>query len=88
VEESMGGGVSREEASVHYPGADLIETSLRWTPALGDGGRRFLAIFKTWLPLVDFNNAKWIRRQWLEMFLKKCGIKIREVRKKRRRGNR
>jgi len=37
----MGGGVSREEASVQYLRAELIETSLRWTPALGDGGRRF-----------------------------------------------
>jgi len=37
----MGGGISREEASVHYPGAEPIETHLRWTPALGDGGRRF-----------------------------------------------
>ena len=37
----MGGGVSREEVSVHYPGAELIEKSSRWTPALGDGSRRF-----------------------------------------------
>jgi len=36
----MGGGVSREEASVHDPGAELSETSSRWTPALGDGSRR------------------------------------------------
>jgi len=37
----MGGGVSQEEASVHYPGAEPIETSLRWTPALGHSARRF-----------------------------------------------
>jgi len=37
----MGGKVSRKEASVHYPGAALIETSSRWTPSLGDGGSRF-----------------------------------------------
>jgi len=39
VEESMSGGVSREEASDQYPGAEPIETSSRWTPALGDGSR-------------------------------------------------
>jgi len=37
----MGGWVPREKASVHYPGAELIETAKRWTPALGDGGCRF-----------------------------------------------
>ena len=36
----MGGAVSTEEASVDYPGAEPFETGLRWTPGLGDGGRR------------------------------------------------
>ena len=47
----------------------------------------FLATFETWLPLVNFDNAEWIRWQWVEMFLKKCASEIREARKKGRRGN-
>jgi len=42
VEESVGCGVSRKEASVHYPGVEQIEKSSRRTPALGDSSRRFL----------------------------------------------
>jgi len=42
----MGGWVSREEASVHYPGTELFETDARWTPALGDGGCRFFGDFR------------------------------------------
>jgi len=38
----MGGGVSQEESSIHYPGAELFETGSKWTPALGDSGRRFV----------------------------------------------
>jgi len=41
VEKSIGGWVARENASVHHPEADLIDTARRWTPALGDGGCRF-----------------------------------------------
>ena len=40
VEESMGGGVSREEALVNDPAAELIERSSRWTPALSYSSRR------------------------------------------------
>jgi hypothetical protein len=47
----------------------------------------FLATFETWLPLVNFDNAEWIRRQWVEMFLKQYESEIREPRKKGRRGN-
>jgi hypothetical protein len=47
----------------------------------------FLAIFETWLPLVNFDNAEWIRLQWVEMFLKQCESEIREPRKKGRQGN-
>jgi len=36
----MGGWVLGEEASVHNPGAEPLETGLRWTPALGDGSCR------------------------------------------------
>jgi len=41
---------------------------LQWETAVTD----FLATFENWLPLVNFDNAEWIRRQWVEMFLKKC----------------
>jgi hypothetical protein len=40
-----------------------------------------------WLPLDTFDNAQWNRRQWGQIVLKKCASKIREVRKKGRRGN-
>jgi len=47
----------------------------------------FWETFETWLPLDNFDNAEWIRRQWVEMFLKKCASEIWEARKKGRRGN-
>jgi len=47
----------------------------------------FLETFGKWLPLENFDNAEWIRRQWVEMFLKKCASEFREARKKGRRGN-
>jgi len=56
---------------------------LRWEMA----GADFLETFKKWLPLENFDNAEWIRRQWVEMFLKKCASEVREARKKGRRGN-
>jgi len=39
------------------------------------------------MPLENFNNAEWIRRHWVEMFLKKYASEVRESRKKGRRGN-
>ena len=42
VEDSMGGWVSGEEASVPYPGTEAFETAARWTPAPGDGSIKFL----------------------------------------------
>jgi hypothetical protein len=56
---------------------------LRWEMAVAD----FLETFEKWLPLENFDNAEWIRRQWVEMFLKKCASEVREARKKGRRGN-
>ena len=47
----------------------------------------FLETFETWLPFENFDNAEWIWRQWMEMFLKKCTSEVREARKKGRRGN-
>ena len=69
---------------VHDPGAELLETGSRWTPALGDGGGRSLETVEVWLQLDDFANAEWIRRQWVEKILMKCASKIREARKKGR----
>jgi len=46
-----------------------------------------LATFENWLLLVNFDNSEWIRRQWVEMFLKKSASEIREARKWGRRGN-
>ena len=83
----MGGRVSREEASVHYSGAEPIKTSSRWTPALGDRVTDFLATFENWLPLVILIKAEWIRQQWVEMFLKNCASKIRDGWELGRRGN-
>jgi len=56
---------------------------LHWETAVAD----FLETFETWLLLENFDNAQWIRRQWVEMFLKKCASEVREARKKGRRGN-
>jgi len=47
----------------------------------------FLETFETWLTLENFDNAEWIRRQWVEMILRKCASDVREARKKGRRGN-
>jgi hypothetical protein len=47
----------------------------------------FLDTFEKWLPLENFDSAEWIRRQWVEMFLKTCASEVRESRRKGRRGN-
>jgi hypothetical protein len=41
VEESIGGRVSQEEASVQYAEAEPSETAANLTTALGEGGCRF-----------------------------------------------
>jgi len=56
---------------------------LHWEMAVAD----FLETFEVWLPRDHFDNAEWIRRQWVEMFLKKCASEIREARKKGGQGN-
>jgi hypothetical protein len=53
---------------------------LRWEMGVAD----CLETFETWLPLEYFDNAEWIRRQWVEMFVKKCASEVREARKKGR----
>jgi len=61
----------------------LRDGPLHWETAVAD----FLETFESWLPLDNFDNAEWIRQQWVEMFLKKCASEIWEARKKGRRGN-
>jgi len=56
---------------------------LCWEMAVPD----FLETFETWLPLEKFDNAKWIRRQLVEMMWKKWASEGQEARKKRRGGN-
>jgi hypothetical protein len=53
---------------------------LHWEMAVAD----FLETFETWLPLENFDNAEWIRRQWVEMFMKKCASAVGEEGKKGR----
>jgi len=47
----------------------------------------FLETFEKWLASENFDNAEWIRQQWVEMCLKKCSSEVREARKMGRRGN-
>ena len=56
---------------------------LHWETAVAD----FLETFQKWLPLENFDNAEWIRQQWVEMILKTCASEVGEGRKKGRRGN-
>jgi len=56
----------------------LRDGPLHWKRVVAD----FLETFESWLPLDNFNNARWICRQWVEKFLKKCASKIWEDRKK------
>jgi hypothetical protein len=53
---------------------------LHWETEVAD----FLETFKTWLTLNNFNNAKWIRRQWVQMFLKNWASEIWKAKKKER----
>ena len=61
----------------------LRDRPLRWEMAVAD----FLETFETWLPMQNFDNAEWIQRQWVEMFMKKCASDVRKARKQGRRGN-
>jgi len=56
---------------------------LHWEAAVAD----CLETFEKWLPMENFDDAEWIRRQWVRMFLKKCASEVREARKKGRHGN-
>jgi hypothetical protein len=61
----------------------LRDGPLHWEIALGD----FLETLESWLRLNNFDNAKWICRQWVEIIMKKFATKILEARKKGWRGN-
>jgi len=61
----------------------IQEGPLHWETVVAD----VLVPFEDWLPLDNFDNAEWIRQQWVVMFLKKCASQIREARKQGRRGN-
>ena len=58
----------------------LRDGALHWEMAVAD----LLKTFESWLPLDNFDNAKWIRQQWVEMFLKTCASEIQEASKKGR----
>jgi hypothetical protein len=45
---------------------------LPWQTEVGD----FLTTFKTWLSLVNLDNAEWIHLQSVEMFLTICANEI------------
>jgi len=38
-----------------------------------------LVTFTTWLASENFDNAKWIWQQWVEMLLKKCASEVRKT---------
>jgi len=69
------------------PGQSRLEKQhdgpLHWETVVAD----FLETFEKWLPLENFDNAKWIWWQWVVIFLKKCASEVREARKKGRWGN-
>jgi len=82
----VAGFLEKKHRSI-IPGQDrlkqLRDGPLGWEMAVADP----LETFETWLPLENVDNAEWIWRQWVEMFLKKCASEVWEVRKKGRRGN-
>ena len=61
----------------------LRDGPLHWEAEIAD----FLETFETWLPLENFDHSQCIRRQWVEMFLKKCASEVQEARMQGRRGN-
>jgi len=51
---------------------EVRDGPLHWEMVVAD----CLATFETRLLLVNFDNAEWIRQQWVEIFLKKCASEI------------
>jgi len=58
----------------------LRDGPLHWETVVADD----LQTFESRLPLKNIDNAEWNRRQWVEMFLKKCVSEVQEARKKGR----
>ena len=56
----------------------LRHRPLHWEMPVAD----IMGTFESWLPLENFNNAKWIWWQWVGMVLKKCARELWEARKK------
>jgi len=56
----------------------LLDGPLHWEMVVAE----FFETFETWPSFQYFGNAEWIRRQWVEMFLKKCASEVQEVGKK------
>jgi hypothetical protein len=46
-----------------------------------------IATFKNWLLLVNFDNADWIYRQWVQMIGKKWTTQIQKARNKATQGS-
>jgi hypothetical protein len=61
----------------------VLNVPLHRETAIGD----CLETFEVWLQLDNLVNAEWIRRQWVEMVLKKYASEIWEAMKKGRQGN-
>jgi hypothetical protein len=61
----------------------MCDGPLHWEMGVG----HFLETIETWMPFEDFDNAEWILRQWVEMFLKKCRSEVRQAKKNGWRGN-
>jgi hypothetical protein len=82
----IAGFLEKKHRSI-IPGQNFLKQMrdghLHWEMPVAD----FLVTFETWLPLENFDNAEWIRWQWVGMFLKKCASEALEVRKKGKQGN-
>jgi len=76
----VAGFLKKEHQSIIWGKNRLKRVSdgpLHWETAVAE----CLATFENWLPLINFDNAEWIRQQWVEMFLKKSASEIQEARK-------
>jgi len=82
----VAGFLKKKHRSI-IPGQNCLKQQrdgpLHWEKAVAD----CLESFEKWLPLENFDNAEWIRRQWVAMFLKKCASKVLDARMMGRRGN-
>jgi len=75
----MRGSVSAKEALIHYLGAELCATSLRWTCHWKMAVANFLDTFEHCLRLDDFYNAQWICALRVVIFWYKFSSEIWEM---------